>query len=247
MPSLLQEEKSSRKQAYLSNLFEEIYFKDIVERYEIHQTLLLSMITDDLCSSIGSLTNASKIARALSSSTGKKTDSETVSSYIKHLSDSFLFHEAKRYDVKGKRYFQYPSKFYCADIGLRNARLNFRQQEDSHIMENIIFNELLIRDYQVDVGIVDASAKTAEGRWSHSNLEVDFVVNKGMERYYIQCALIMDNEEKERQEKRPLLALPDNFKKIIITQSLRAPWIDEDGFLRIGLLDFLIDESILHR
>ncbi|MCH3907778.1 MAG: ATP-binding protein [Sphaerochaeta sp.] len=245
MPYVLNLDQNEKKQRYLSGLFEEIYFKDIVERYGIKYQAALGMITDALCSSIGSLTNASKISRTLTSALGKRIDAETVSSYLRYLSDSFLFCEVKRYDVKGKRYFQYPSKYFCTDVGLRNARLNFRQQEESHLMENIIFNELVARGYHVDVGVVNHSEKGADGKQVRKNLEVDFVVNLGMDRLYIQSALSVDDEKKKLQEKRSLLAIRDGFRKVIITKTRAKPWLDEDGILRLGLYDFLLDQNSL--
>lgn len=162
---------------YLHTLFTEVYFKDIVERYDIELPDVLSELTDDLCSSVGSLTNASKISNTLQTVKNIKVSGTTVSNYLNYLIESFLFSNAKRYDVKGK-YFEYPSKYYCADIGLRNARLNFRQQEETHIMENIIYNELLCREYSVDVGVVEI-VETSVGKRSKKQCEIDFVVNKG--------------------------------------------------------------------
>lgn len=163
---------------YLHTLFTEVYFKDIVERYDIELPDVLSELTDDLCSSVGSLTNASKISNTLQTVKNIKVSGTTVSNYLNYLIESFLFSNAKRYDVKGKKYFEYPSKYYCADIGLRNARLNFRQQEETHIMENIIYNELLCREYSVDVGVVEI-VETSVGKRSKKQCEIDFVVNKG--------------------------------------------------------------------
>lgn len=178
MPYLLNLNTDDEKYDYLDNLFEEIYFKDIEERYAIRLPGVLRDLTSSLCSSVGSLTNASKIAKAVNSMKNVKTDSETISQYLSYLADSFLFPKAERYDVKGKRYFKYPAKFYCTDIGLRNARLGLRQQEPTHIMENILYNELLVRGYAVDVGVVEAVDRNAEGRRTQKSLEIDFIARK---------------------------------------------------------------------
>jgi predicted AAA+ superfamily ATPase len=159
--------------------------------------------------------------------------------------ESFLFRCAKRYDVKGKRYFSYPSKYYCADTGLRNVRLNFRQQEESHIMENIIYNELASRGYAVDVGVVTVNDRGEDKKARRSNLEIDFIINKGMKRYYIQSALRMDDPDKKAQEQRPLLEVKDSFRKIVITKTRMEPWVNDQGVIHIGLYDFLLDESVM--
>lgn len=245
LPGVLRYSEPEDKVGYLQNLFTEIYFKDIIERYKITLPDVLEQITDELCSSIGSLTNANRLANALSSARGTKVNSNTVSSYLGYLCDSFLFNCAKRYDVKGKKYFSYPSKYYCVDLGLRNARLNFRQQEESHIMENIIFNNLISRGFAVDVGVVTVHAKQDDQKIRQSNLEIDFIINKGMKKYYIQSALRMDTPDKRQQEERPFLELNDFFRKIIITKTRMKPWVNEKGVITIGLLDFLLDESAL--
>lgn len=205
---------------------------------------MLEELTDDLCSSIGSLTNASKIANTLQSVKGIKVSSVTVSSYLSYLTETFLFSNAKRYDVKGKRYFVYPSKYYCTDVGLRNARLNFRQQEETHIMENIIYNELLCRGYSVDVGVVDI-VERKDNKQSKKQCEIDFVVNVGSKRYYIQSALTVSDLAKMDTELRPLKNTCDFFKKIIISKTSQKPWTDEDGILHLGLYEFLLNEKAL--
>jgi len=172
-------------------------------------------------------------------------DNETIKGYLQYLTDSFLFRCSKRYDVKGKKYFQYPSKYYCADLGLRNARLNFRQQEESHLMENILYNELIARGFIVDVGVVKIEEGNGEGKRSQKTWEIDFIINRGMKKYYIQSTLGMDREDKARQELRPLLAVKDMFRKIIVTKTPAKPWIDEHGILRLGIYDFLLDENCL--
>ena len=245
LPLVLSKKTPREKTKYLSDLFREVYFKDITERYNIAMPEVMQVLTDDLCSSIGSLTNSSKIANTLKSVQNVDVNPQTISTYLTYLEESFLFSEAKRYDVKGKKYFSYPSKFYCSDLGLRNARLNFRQQEETHIMENIIYNELIARGYSVDVGVVQITKQGEDKKQHQLQCEIDFVVNDGMNKYYIQSALNIDNENKEKTELRPLLATRDFFKKIIITKSRMKPWLDDNGIMRIGLYDFLLDENSL--
>ena len=244
MPLVLSRKTDADKMAYLQSLFTEVYFKDIAERYDIALTDVLAELTDDLCSAIGSLTNASKIANTLRTVKGVSVSSTTISNYLGYLTESFLFSNAKRYDVKGKKYFEYPSKFYCTDIGLRNARLNFRQQEETHIMENIIYNELLCRGYSVDVGVVEIRGKNGEKK-VRKQCEIDFVVNHGAKKYYIQSALSVSDPEKMETELRPLKNTKDFFKKIIISKSSMKPWTDEDGILHLGLYEFLLNENAL--
>lgn len=242
---LVQSKKTDfEKVDYLKNLFSEVYFKDIIERYNIEFPDILNELTDNLCSSIGSLTNASKIANTLNSIKKIHVSSVTISNYLEYLTESFLFSNAKRYDVKGKKYFEYPSKYYCTDIGLRNARLNFRQQEETHIMENIIYNELLNRGYLVDVGVVEI-IETKNGQKTKKQTEIDFIINKGTKKYYIQSALDVSDSEKLKTEIRPLKKTNDFFKKIIITKSLMKPWTDDYGILHLGLYDFLLNEDSL--
>lgn len=230
---------------YLFSLFEEVYFKDIIERYQIGLPEVLSELTDDLCSSVGSLTNARKIANTLQTVKGIKVDSGTIASYLTYLSEAFLFRQAKRYDIKGKKYFSYPSKYYCSDIGLRNVRLNMRQQEETHIMENIMYNELIGRGYSVDVGVVEIFETDAAGKRKKVSCEIDFVINKGAKKYYIQSALTTSDAQKEKTELRPLLGVKDFFRKIIVVKSGMKPWIDEDGILHLGLYEFLLNPSAL--
>lgn len=244
MPLVLSKKTDAEKMSYLQGLFTEVYFKDIVERYEIELTDVLEELTDDLCSSIGSLTNASKITNTLQSVKNIKVSSTTISNYLNYLTESFLFSNAKRYDVKGKKYFEYPSKYYCTDIGLRNARLNFRQQEETHIMENIIYNELLCRGYSVDVGVVEIVERN-EGKKTKKQCEIDFVVNIGSKKYYIQSALNVSEPDKMETELRPLKNVKDFFKKIIISKTSMKPWTDEDGILHLGLYEFLLNENSL--
>lgn len=247
MPYLLSIDSDEEKYEYLDTLFEEIYFKDIEERYDIRLPGVLRELTSSLCSSIGSLTNASKIARTVQTMKNVKTDSETISTYLGYLADSFLFSKADRYDVKGKKYFEYPSKYYCTDVGLRNVRLGLRQQEEPHIMENIIYNELISRGYAVDIGNIVIVERNKEGKRTQKNLEVDFIARKGSKKYYIQSALSMDDAEKEKTEIRALLAIEDSFKKVVVSKSYGKSWTDERGILRLGIYDFLLDESSLDR
>lgn len=244
MPLVLSKKNDVEKMRYLQNLFTEVYFKDIEERYDIEMPDVLSELTDDLCSSVGSLTNASKIAKTLQSVKSIKVSSTTISRYLNYLIESFLFSNAKRYDVKGKKYFEYPSKYYCTDIGLRNARLNFRQQEETHIMENIIYNELLCREYSVDVGVVEI-VETNAGERTKKQCEIDFVVNKGSKKYYIQSALNVSDASKLETELRPLKNTKDFFKKIIVSKTSMRHWTDDDGILHVGLYEFLLNENSL--
>ena len=244
MPLVLSKKSDAEKISYLQNLFSEVYFKDITERYDIELPDVLSELTDDLCSSIGSLTNASKIANTLRAVKNIKVTSTTVSNYLNYLIESFLFSNAKRYDVKGKKYFEYPSKYYCTDIGLRNARLNFRQQEETHIMENIIYNELLCRECSVDVGVVEIVESHA-GKRTKKQCEIDFVVNRGTKKYYIQSSLNVSEPSKLETELRPLKNTKDFFKKIIISKTAMKPWTDEEGILHLGLYEFLLNENSL--
>lgn len=245
LPLILSLKSAEDKAKYLSDLFKEVYFKDIEERYSIDLPEVLQLLTDDLCSSIGSLTNSSKIANALKSAKNIKVDSQTIATYLDYLEESFLFNQAKRYDVKGKKYFLYPSKYYCTDMGLRNARLNFRQQEETHAMENIIYNELLTRGFSVDVGVVEIVSVGEDGKRHKKQYEIDFVVNKGMRKYYIQSALALNTDCKEKNELRPFSETKDFFKKIIVTKSYMKPWFDDCGIYHVGLYDFLLDESLL--
>lgn len=245
LPLVLSKKTPRDKAKYLSDLFKEVYFKDIEERYNIAMPEVMEVLTDDLCSSIGSLTNSLKIANTLKSVRNIDVNSQTISAYLNYLEESFLFNEAKRFDVKGKKYFSYPSKFYCTDMGLRNARLNFRQQEETHIMENIIYNELLTRGYSVDVGVVQIAAVGADGKQHQTQCEIDFVVNDGMNKHYIQSALNIDDKNKEKTELRPLLSTRDFFKKVVITKTRMKPWVDDNGIFHIGLYDFLLDKDCL--
>ncbi len=244
MPLIFSKKSDAEKMNYLKSLFSEVYFKDIIERYEIELPDVLEELTDSLCSSVGSLTNANKIKNTLQSVKNIQVSGTTIANYLNYLTESFMFSNAKRYDVKGKKYFEYPSKYYCADVGLRNARLGFRQQEETHIMENIIYNELLCRDYSVDVGVVEI-VERSNGAKSKKQCEIDFVVNRGTKKYYIQSALNVNDPSKLETELRPLKNTNDFFKKIIISKTSMKAWTDDEGILRLGLYEFLLNENSL--
>ena len=249
MPLILSRPDDTAKMNYLKSLFSEVYIKDIVERKKIKREDILSATLDLLCSSVGSLTNPNNIANALNSRqkrTGGDTVSvNTVTAYIGHLLDACLFEECRRYDVKGKDYFDYPNKYYCEDLGLRNARTGFRQQEMTHIMENILYNELRIRGCEVDIGIVYAMEKNKKGKSVQIPREIDFVATRGGKKTYIQSAYAMDTEEKAVTESKPLSLTGDAFPKIIVRQDIRKRWYDENGVLNIGILDFLLDDAVI--
>ncbi len=245
MPLVLSRPNDTAKANYLSSLFSEVYIKDIVERKKIEREDILGQLLDLLCSSVGSLTNPKKIADTLRSKTGEDFSQNTVSNYIDHLEDAFLFSESKRFDVKGRKYFEYPYKYYCEDIGLRNARIGFRQQEMTHIMENIIYNELLIRGFSVDVGVVYSNEKNTSGGYSRVAREIDFIASKGGKKVYIQSAFVLPDEDKAQQELRPFALTGDSFPKIIVRKDIRKRWYDDNGVLNIGLVDFLLDSELI--
>ena len=241
LPRILSYKTDEEKSKYLIDLFKETYLKDIIDRYNIQRTDILDALVNMISSSIGSLTNPKKISDTFSSNNIKDASINTINSYLNYLEDAFLINKSERYDVKGKKYISTPFKFYFVDIGLRNARINFRQNEETHIMENIIYNELCYRGYNVDVGVVEIR----ESNTSRKQVEVDFVCNQTFKRYYIQSALRLPTREKTLQEERPLLNIGDNFKKIIITKDTRRHWITEEGILIIGIEEFLLNENSL--
>lgn len=245
MPLVQSRPNDTAKVNYLTSLFSEVYIKDIVERRKIAREDILGKLLDLLCSSVGSLTNPKKIADTLRSKTGENVSQNTISAYINHLEDAFLFSEAKRYDVKGRKYFEYPYKYYCEDIGLRNARIGFRQQEMTHIMENIIYNELIIRGFAVDVGVVYANEKNTSGSYSKSAREIDFIASAGGKKIYIQSAFALPDDSKAEQELRPFSIIGDSFPKIIVRKDIRKRWYDDNGVLNIGLIEFLLNETII--
>lgn len=241
MPFVLSRPNDTAKMKYLESLFNEVYIKDIVERMGIKHENVLKQVLDLICSSIGSLTNPKKISDTIRSTTNTTVSQNTISSYIGHLEDAFLISESKRFDVKGKAYFDYPYKFYCEDIGLRNARIGFRQQEMTHIMENIIYNELNVRGFSVDVGVVYSREKNSSGNYSKTAREIDFVAVKGNRKVYVQSAFALPDDEKAEQELKPLSLTGDSFPKVIIRKDIRKRWYDDSGVLNIGLIDFLLD------
>lgn len=245
MPLILSRPNDAAKMNYLKSLFSEVYIKDIVERKKIERQDVLEQILDLLCSSIGSLTNPSKIANTLNSKQGCAVSGNTIRAYIGHLEDAFLFSESKRYDLKGKSYFDSPNKYYSEDIGLRNARIGFRQQEMTHIMENIIYNELAIRQLSVDVGVVYARTLNDNGSSVRVPREIDFVVNSGGKRTYIQSAYAMPTEEKAETEIRPFTLIGDSFPKIVVRRDIGKRWYDDNGILHINLIDFLLDKKLI--
>lgn len=244
MPHLLSLKSHQAKSAYLRELFENIYISDIINRNKIvNDKSVLDDILDVVSSSVGSLTNPSKIAKTFSSVKQRNVSDDTVAKYLDYFIDSFMLYKAKRYDIKGRKYIGSPLKYYYSDVGLRNARLNFRQTEENHIMENIIYNELLIRGFSVDVGVVEYNYKDELGKSKKTNIEVDFVANQGNRRYYIQSALTVGEEEKRLQEVRPYARINDSFKKIVVVKDNIIPWRDERGVLYIGIEKFLLDEA----
>ena len=246
MPYILALDTDEDKSQYLKDLFDNTYLKDILERNKIYKDEILDKTVDILSSSVGSLTNPKKITDTFVSQGIKEVSHKTISVYIGYLLDSFMITKAERYDIKGRKYISTPSKYYFVDVGLRNARLNFRQVEQNHLMENIIYNELLMRGYNVDVGVVEQFSKDENGTTVKKQLEIDFVCNQGSNRYYIQSALNIDDEEKKAQELRPLLNVRDFFKKIIIVKDDIVPWHNEEGVLIIGIKDFLLREDSLN-
>lgn len=245
MPALVSRKSDELKAEYLRSLFENVYIKDIKDRNDIRTDEELDILIDILSSSIGSLTNPLKLSNTFHSMGKKSISDKTIKLYIDYLIDAFMLEKAYRYDVKGKKYINTPSKYYFIDIGLRNARLNFRQQEESHIMENIIYNELRSRGFRVDVGVVECFEKNLEKKTERKSLEVDFIANKGNKKYYIQSALEIPSIEKDKQEKKSLLNINDSFKKLVIVKEDIKPRIDENGIITIGIFEFLIYENYL--
>jgi hypothetical protein len=245
MPLILSRPDDASKMNYLTNLFTETYIKDIVERKKVQNEDVLSKVLDLLCSSVGSLTNPTNIARSLNATTDNKVSDNTIKTYINYLLDAFLFSESKRYDVKGKSYFDYPQKYYAEDIGLRNARIGFRQQEMTHIMENMVYNELIARGFKVDVGVVYVREKNKKGDYERKAREIDFVVNGNGKKIYIQSAYAMGDEEKIISENKPLNLTGDSFQKIIVRKDVGKRWYNDDGILNINIIDFLLDSSVV--
>lgn len=240
LPGLKNHKTPEQKINYLQRLWKKTYLADVIERNKIKNIAALEALTDSLCSSIGSLTNPLKLCNTIQSVMHVKSDNETITKYIQFLENSFLFEGVSRYNIKGKRYFESIKKYYASDIGLRNARLNFRQQELSHIMENIIYTHLRIYGFLVDVGVVE-KREMQNGKQRQSQYEVDFIATNGFEKYYIQSAYRLDSEEKKEQELKSLKNIDDSFKKIVIVSDDIATYTDEDGITYMGLFNFLLN------
>ena len=247
LPQVVLMNTREKKQAFLKEMLETTYIRDVIQRNNIRNEEGLRQILQVLSSSIGSSTNTTRIVNTFNSEEHLVIKSETINKYLEYLQDAFLIEPALRYNIKGRKYIGTQTKYYFEDVGIRNAVLNFRQSDDaSHLMENVIYNELRNRGYSVDVGLVDTYERNAEGKTERKNLEIDFVINRGDQRIYIQSAYSMPSQEKIQQEKRPLLNVPDNFQKIIITDGYNMTHYSADGILEIGLFDFLLDPDILN-
>lgn len=244
MPLAVLEPDEAEKRKYLQGLFTNVYIKDIVERYRLRDDNVLSALVDALSSSVGSLTNPHKLAGTAATLVDKSTSDHTIKNYLDYLEDSFLFCSAKRYNVKGRKYFGSIQKYYSIDLGLRNAKLNFRQQERSHLMENMIYNEIIQRGYSVDVGVVEVEQMT-DGKRKQSQYEIDFVINVGNEKVYIQSALNVDTPEKKAQETFSLHNTGDFFRKIVVLDGNQKMWTDDDGVIYVGVIPFLLNDYIL--
>ena len=242
MPLAVLEKDETEKRKYLKGLHKRVYIKDIVERYKLKDDEVLEALIDALSSAVGSLTNPHNMANAAGSLMKHSTSDNTIKNYLDYLEESYLFVSAQRYDIKGKRYFENTLKYYSMDTGLRNAKLNFRQQEKSHLMENMIFIELIRRGYSVDVGVVEL-VLVKDGKKQQSQYEIDFIVNTGREKVYIQSALNVDTETKRSQETFSLRNSGDFFRKIVIVDGNAKPWTDEDGIMYMGVIPFLLEEA----
>ena len=247
IPIVVLREDANEKASTLENLFTEIYLRDITQRNRVKNIGELEDLLNILSSSIGSLTNPEKLKNTFKSVKKSKITSQTIKKYIDYFEDSFLIESALRYDIKGKSYIETPKKYYFSDLGLRNARINFRQFEPTHSMENVIYNELKMRGYNVDVGVIATTEKNHEGKVVRKQLEVDFVCNLGSSSYYIQSAYLLPDETKRTQEIRPFRKIDDSFKKIVITKDFVHPYYDDYGILTVNIYDFLLDPEIIHR
>ena len=246
MPLATSLESHEEKSRYLKDLFDRTYIKDVLERHEIkNDTEVLDILLDVLASGIGSLTNPSKLANTFKSERQIGIGSETIEKYIGYFEESFLIGKAVRYDVKGRKYIGTPAKYYYTDLGLRNARLGFRQLEETHIMENVLYNDLIRRGMNVDVGVVEYNTKDADGKKIRKQLEVDFVVNQGGKRFYIQSALSIADPDKKEQEIESLKRIPDSFSKMVVVRDYLKPWQDENGITYVGIEQFLLNEELL--
>ena len=244
LPHILAESGGEAKSRYLEKLNKEIYLRDMCERYGIRDEESMLILMKVIASAIGSLSNAQKISDTFRSSGNKVITMPTISSYLKYLQESFVVEKAERYDIKGRKYISTPSKYYYSDLGLRNALLNFRQFEETHLMENAIYNELIYRGYSVDVGVVETRVDEG-GKKVRKQLEVDFVVNQFNKRYYIQSAFLISDREKVEQEQAPLVKIPDSFKKIVVVGNHSPIWRNEKGITFMGIYDFLLNENSL--
>lgn len=245
LPALLDMNNSKQKMDYLKSIFDNVYMKDVIDRNKIKNRDEINTLVDILASAIGSPTNPTKIANTFATERHSSYTNKTISAHIDCLEEAYLISKVNRYDIKGRKYIAANLKYYFTDVGLRNARLNFRQQEPTHLMENIVYNELLARGYLVDVGIVEVNRKNAEGKSIRKQLEVDFVTNMGNQRYYIQVAYDLSTEEKQKQEFNSLRNIPDSFKKIILVNGSSKPWRNEDGYVIMGMKYFLLNENSL--
>ncbi len=244
MPAMLKQRTAEQKVKYLQRLWDKTYIDDVVERNKVKNRQALESLVDALCSSIGSLTNPSRVTNILASVQHVKVDDETINSYMGYLRDAFLFESAKRFNIKGNKYYESIAKYYSVDVGLRNARLNFRQQEINHIMENVIYNELRIRGYLVDVGVIETREKR-NGKLEYVQYEVDFIATNGTDKYYIQSAYALPDEEKREQELKSLKRINDSFRKIVIQGDDIATYTDSNGIVFMGLFQFLLNDDIL--
>jgi len=245
LPLILSFDTEQKKTRYLKDLFETVYLADIIDRHRIRNGQEMQELVLMMASSIGSPCNPTKLSKTFKSAKKVTIRSQTIAKYLAYLSESFLLKKAIRYDIKGKKYINTLSKYYFTDIGLRNAILDMRQQDESHIMENIIYNELIVRGYNVDVGMVEIKKKDEDGNWTRKQLEVDFVAKLGSKKYYVQSALSIPDREKEEQESRSLTNINDSFKKVIVVKEHIMPRRNEEGILTIGLFDFLLKEDSL--
>ena len=248
MPLVWTLESHEEKSRYLRNLFSQTYIKDVLERHQIKNGAeTLEILLNVLASSVGSLTNPSRLSNTFESERHIRIAPDTIDIYIGYFMDAYLLQKAERYDVKGRKYIKTPVKYYYSDLGLRNAQLGFRQLEEAHLMENVLYNDLIRRGFDVDVGVVELNTKDKDGKNIRKQLEVDFVVNRGDERYYIQSALSIDEPEKKSQETASLRKIPDSFRKIVVVKDYIKPWQDENGIQYIGIEDFLLDEKYISR
>ena len=246
MPYVLQLDTHEKKSSYLRDLLTRTYIKDVLERHDIrNESGKLEILLDVLASGVGSLTSPSRLSNTFDTEWKTKISPDTIDLYIGYFVDAFLISKSSRYDVKGRRYLQSPSKYYYCDLGLRNARLNFRQLEENHLIENALYNDLVRRGYDVDVGIIEKNGKNREGKSYRQNLEIDFVVNRGGRRHYIQCALDVDDPAKRRQELESLRRIPDSFGKYVVVKGYMKPWTDDLGIRYVGIEQFLLDEDPL--